>query len=380
METDLAAAKSTTHSHSVLPSPSTIAKSRKNLHSTLPQIGQGTHATNTHLQTTILPALNRSSQSPNYYGFVTGGCTPAAAFADNLVTETDQNVQVHLPDETLATDVEDCALRMVCGLLRLEVGDWGHRIFTTGATASNVVGLGCGREFVVAEAARRGGEKGVSVAEEGILGAMRAAGVEEVVVLATVPHSSLRKAVSVVGLGRSSVVDVGRVDAKHLFDFKALEEQLARRGRVCIVAVSAAEVNTGFFATQNYDDMAKLRKLCDEYGAWLHIDAAFGLLARVLPPGQGYDKLIAGVAGLELADSITGDAHKMLNVVSKPRSHKHRTPLSTNNHTSPTTAVSSSPATSRPPQTFSKTPTPHTSTPPRVKRTPHPPNQPSPAP
>ena len=47
----------------------------------------------------------------------------------------------------------------------------------------------------------------------------------------------------------------------------------------------------------------------------MHIDAAFGLLARVLPDMKDYENIQAGVAGLELADSITGDAHKLLNVV-----------------------------------------------------------------
>ncbi|GAB7361403.1 hypothetical protein MBLNU230_g1456t1 [Neophaeotheca triangularis] len=313
MDTHLTNPPQTESAPPLLPSPSTLSTARRKLLPTLPQTGLGPTATATHLRTDILPALNRSSQSPNYYGFVTGGCTPAAALADNLVTATDQNVQVHLPEETLSTEVEDRALRMVCEIMGLAPGEWGHRTFTTGATASNVVGLACGREFVVAEAAARKGRMG-SVADKGIFGAMRAAGLEEVVVLTTVPHSSLRKAASLVGLGRSCVIDVGKAGARHLFDFEALEEQLVGDARACIVAVSAAEVNTGFFATQDYDDMARLRELCDRYGAWLHIDAAFGLLARLLPSGQGYDEQIRGVAGLELADSITGDAHKLLNV------------------------------------------------------------------
>jgi len=55
-------------------------------------------------------------------------------------------------------------------------------------------------------------------------------------------------------------------------------------------------------------------------GAWLHVDAAFGLLARALPQTEEYASLNAGVAGLELADSIAGDAHKLLNVVSNKTS------------------------------------------------------------
>jgi glutamate/tyrosine decarboxylase-like PLP-dependent enzyme len=82
-----------------------------------------------------------------------------------------------------------------------------------------------------------------------------------------------------------------------------------------IVAVSCAEVNTGRFAT-DYRDMKAIRELCDAHGGWMHVDAAFGLLARVLPEIAEYRTVRDGVAGLELADSITGDAHKLLNVVS----------------------------------------------------------------
>ncbi|KAK5131383.1 hypothetical protein LTR08_000986 [Meristemomyces frigidus] len=60
--------------------------------------------------------------------------------------------------------------------------------------------------------------------------------------------------------------------------------------------------------------MHAIRRLCNRYGAWLHVDAAFGLLARVLPKTKEYHNVHEGVGGLELADSIAGDAHKLLNV------------------------------------------------------------------
>jgi glutamate/tyrosine decarboxylase-like PLP-dependent enzyme len=53
--------------------------------------------------------------------------------------------------------------------------------------------------------------------------------------------------------------------------------------------------------------------LCDMYGAWIHIDGAFGVLGRVLDSPK-YETITNACAGLELADSITGDGHKLLNV------------------------------------------------------------------
>jgi len=78
--------------------------------------------------------------------------------------------------------------------------------------------------------------------------------------------------------------------------------------------VSAGEVNTGRFATDGLVTMKKLRVLSDKYRAWLHVDGAFGLFARCLPDDPEFSTLTNSAAGLELADSITGDGHKMLNV------------------------------------------------------------------
>jgi len=296
----------------VLPSAEVVDNVRANFLTRLPEAGIGEAKAIEHLNDHVLPGLNRASSSPHYYGFVTGGATNIARLADNLVTEADNSPQVHLPRETVATEVEDCALRMVCDLLASPPNDWPHRTFTTGATASNVVGIACGREFVIQHAATKLATC-VSVGDDGLAKAMAKAGVSDIQILTTVPHSSLRKASSIVGLGRSCVVEVGQSNRRHLFDMKALESQLRRRGIASIVVVSCAEVNTGFFATTG-EDMRQIRKLCDEYGAWLHVDAAFGLLARVLSDSERYSALKQGVNGIELADSIAGDAHKLLNV------------------------------------------------------------------
>lgn len=49
------------------------------------------------------------------------------------------------------------------------------------------------------------------------------------------------------------------------------------------------------------------------YGAWIHVDGAFGLFGRLLT-SPTYSSIAQACGGLNLADSITGDAHKLLNV------------------------------------------------------------------
>ncbi|KAI1501953.1 pyridoxal-dependent decarboxylase [Biscogniauxia marginata] len=275
--------------------------------------GRGPEATLDHLLGAVVPALNGQNRSGRYWGFVTGSTLPIAEVADNIVSAYDQNVQVHLPDQTIATEVEDAALKMLLRLLDLGgPAVWEGRTFTTGATASNVLGLACGREAVVTKRLAAGAD---SVGELGLLKACAKAGVEEIQILTSMGHSSLFKAASVVGLGRSSVKDLPYSDAEPWrLDTAAVEKELQRERVASVIAISAGEVNTGRFATTGIEDMKKLRELADRYGAWIHVDGAFGIFARALPATEEFSRLRDHTAGLELADSITVDGHKLLNV------------------------------------------------------------------
>lgn len=255
-----------------LPQETIVTQARGKLVPKLPTAGLGLEKTIKHLREDIAPGFNGSSRSSKYYGFVTGGSTPAASLADNLVTAYDQNASVHLPKETVATDLDDRALSFLCDLLKLDPAQWPHRIFTTGATTSNVLGLACGREHIITEAAAVRNDSTMSVGEIGIFEAMHRAGINKIQILTTVPHSSLSKAASILGMGRASIKLIGLKDASHKFDITLLKKLLEVPGTASIVAISASEVNTGLFATSGLKEMEEIRKLCDMYGAWIHVD------------------------------------------------------------------------------------------------------------
>ncbi|KAK8873842.1 pyridoxal phosphate-dependent transferase [Apiospora arundinis] len=304
-----------------LPQPSQLSRARASL--PMPGDagaaylqGRGRQATVDHLLEDIAPALNGQNRSSRYWGFVTGAALPVAEVADNLVSAYDQNVQVHLPNQTIATEVEDAALKMLLGVLRLgSVDAWAGRTFTTGATASNILGLACGREAVLARRLSAAGCNGKTASELGILAACLRAGVKEIRVLTSMGHSSLSKAASIVGLGSATVHELPHsADEPWRLDLEAVQKELQREGAACIIVLSAGEVNTGRFATQGLEDMRRLRQMADQYGAWIHIDGAFGIFARALPETDEFSGLHRAAAGLELADSITVDGHKLLNV------------------------------------------------------------------
>ncbi|EEQ31941.1 pyridoxal-dependent decarboxylase [Microsporum canis CBS 113480] len=291
-------------SRNVLPTAASLAHSRSSIITELPRTGQGYNQAKHHLFNDIIPGLNDSAINANYYGFVTGGVTPAALLADNVVSTYDQNVCVHLVDHSVTTDVEYAALCLLKDLFGLKKEDWPHGTFTTGATGSNLVGLACGREYVLRKAVQKKGGNG---------------SLKGLQVLSTLPHASVGKAAGILGIGRANVKSIatqtGGTDGQPLkFDFDVLEKELARADVATIVSISCGEVNTGRFATKGIDEFKRVRELCDKYNAWLHVDAAFGVFGRVLEDGPEFDMVKKGSEGIELADSITGDGHKLLNV------------------------------------------------------------------
>ncbi len=175
---------------------------------------------------------------------------------------------------------------MLVEMLSLE-GKWTGTI-TTGATASNILALGCARDALY----RRMGHD----PEEGPG--------SRVSVFVALPHASIKKAASIVGIGRNNVRDMSSRMQILDFDLPRLEEELAV-SPCSIVVVGFGEVNTGALTAQ----IPALRALCDKYNAWLHIDAAFSAFVALLPEFSPWAS-----AHLSMADSITSDAHKQLNV------------------------------------------------------------------
>lgn len=305
----------------VLPTKEDLQRANTSLSQHLPDQGLGLENTTKHLLDDVAPGLNAASLSANYYGFVTGGVTPAARIADHIVSTYDQNVQVHLPDQTIATTLEDRALQMLQELLDLDPTVWTSRTFTTGATASNVLGLACGRDAALQPPRiTTGAWQQIKIQDEiseiGLLEACRRASILRFRVLTTMPHSSLLKAASITGLGRAQVVDIAQAKDPLKFDFEKLVNMAQAHQTATILVVSCGEVNTGRFATEGRGEMQQLRHICDRHNIWMHVDGAFGVFGRALEPGLEFDAIKRGCEGLELADSITGDAHKLLNVVS----------------------------------------------------------------
>lgn len=117
-------------------------------------------------------------------------------------------------------------------------------------------------------------------------------------------HYCVDKALHIAGRGRAPKRVVATDDSLRM-DLRALEqalEQDRRDGiRPWLVIASAGTVDTGAI-----DPLPEIAELCRRYGAWLHVDGAYGGLFALCEEGR------AKLAGIEQADSIALDPHKTL--------------------------------------------------------------------
>ncbi|MFI5613663.1 pyridoxal phosphate-dependent decarboxylase family protein [Amycolatopsis sp. NPDC051903] len=254
--------------------------------SAVPEDGVGAKAALAEFARRWAPGF-AASAGPRYLGFVTGGATPAAVAGDWLTAAADQN-----PVSSLDSSASDLERETTAWLAQLfGLGPEFSGAFVSGATMSTVVGLAIGREWV-------GEQLGITVADAGV------AALGPVAVVSGAPHSSVLKAMAVLGLGRSAMKRVALQPDREAVDVAALDQQLADLGgRPAIVVANAGTVDT-----VDFDDLRAIAALKAKYPFWLHVDAAFGGFAALSPEHA------ALVDGLALADSVCVDLHKWLNV------------------------------------------------------------------
>jgi glutamate/tyrosine decarboxylase-like PLP-dependent enzyme len=220
---------------------------------------------------------------PRFFGFIIGGALPVTLAANWLAGAWDQNSALY--NVTPATaQLEQVTLGWLLDLFGLPAGAGGG--FVTGATVANFTALAAARHGVLARA-------GWNVEADGLIGAPPVT-----VVVGEEAHSTLFKALGLVGLGRKRVV---RVPVDNQGRMRA--EALPPLAGPTIVCAQAGNLHSGAF-----DPLAEICEWAHDAGAWVHVDGAFGLWAAAVP------SLAHLTTGLAEADSWATDFHKWLNV------------------------------------------------------------------
>lgn len=268
-------------SRSVAADPGAI-EALAQLEEAFPQRSRDPGETLATLDRLVSPAT-MAMAGPRFFGFVIGGSLPVALAANWLAGAWDQNAALDAVTPGVAR-IEEVASRWLIELFglpaRTGVG------FVTGATMANFTALAAARHAVLAGV-------GWNVEADGLAGAPPIS-----VIIGEEAHPTLLKSLGMLGLGRSRVTRLP-VDAQG----RMLASALPQLNGPTILCLQAGNIHTGAF-----DPLEALIAQAHERGAWVHIDGAFGLWAKLAPSVQYL------VKGMELADSWATDAHKWLNV------------------------------------------------------------------
>ena len=244
-----------------------------------------------------------NSVNARFYAWVIGGSLPSALAADWLTSTWDQNAGLY-------------AVSPASAIVEEAVGSWLKDLFRLPASSSFALVTGCQMAHTTCLAAARTWllkKRGWDVERQGMSGS------PQIRVLCGVRHATIDRTLRLLGFGDQSVTQL-RVDGDGALDPSALEAALREiDGEPAIVLLQAGDVNTGGF-----DDFETLVPIARKYGAWTHVDGAFGMWAAASPR---FERL---VRGMEAAHSWATDGHKWLNVpydcgyafVAEPDAHR----------------------------------------------------------
>jgi aromatic-L-amino-acid decarboxylase len=221
-----------------------------------------------------------SQARPRYFGYIGSSGLEVAALGDALAASHD----INLAANSAAADlVERQTVRWVGELVGFPAA---AGIFTSGGMLSNLTALSAARERAM-PGSRIEGTRGRGL-----------------VYASTEAHSSIERAVEVLGMGRRALRAVP-IDADRRMRADALVEMIAAdraAGRTPMAVVATA----GTTLTGAVDPIRAVSEVCQEFGVWLHVDGAYGLPAACVPAAARlFD-------GLDQADSAALDAHKWL--------------------------------------------------------------------
>jgi len=228
-----------------------------------------------------------ASAGPRYFGFVVGGSLPVAVAADWLTAAWDQNAAfyAHSPLAAAAEQISGDWLIELFGFANgTSVG------FVSGGTMANFTALAAGRHALFAKL-------GWDVERQGLFGAPAIT-----VITSEESHISVFASLQMLGLGSERVVRIP-TDNQGRMRSDQLRSTLAGIQSPVLVCAQAGNVNTGSF-----DPISEITACIRERPSWLHVDGAFGLWAAASPTHRSLAQ------GIELADSVSVDCHKWLNV------------------------------------------------------------------
>lgn len=223
---------------------------------------------------------------PKYMGHQVVPPAPTAALMELMSAFLNNSMAVYEVGP-LSSALEKIVVQWLCSALGM--GKKAGGILTSGGSIGNLTGL---------LAARRH-KTDYDLWEEGTRGEHPPA-----IMVSEESHYSIARAVKIMGWGENGIIKIP-VNKRREIDNNQLENYYRRAvesGRqVIAVVANACTTSTG-----SYDPLEEIAAFCKKHGLWFHIDAAHGGGAVLT---KKYKHLVKGI---EKADSVVIDFHKML--------------------------------------------------------------------
>lgn len=256
---------------------------KRRLNTSLPQKGIGAESVISEIGEVLLPH-GSAIVKPGCTSFITTGATSIGAIA-TLSGSIAAPQRIGL---NAFNYLEEVSLRWMSEMLSLPSEMKG--LYSSGGSVANLVALGAARQYAFEKI-------DINPAQEGVTRPSR-------VYVSENCHNTVNRAVSVLGMGRNSVLTIP-VDeqGRMLIDVLSEAIQLDTQNSITPVAIVA---NAGSTSIGAVDLLRSVGEVAKYYGVWFHVDGAYGLPAILDPETKPlFD-------GLELADSVIIDPHKWL--------------------------------------------------------------------
>jgi glutamate/tyrosine decarboxylase-like PLP-dependent enzyme len=222
---------------------------------------------------------------PRFWGWVGGTGTVMGSFAELLATSINT--------------VSGAFSYISPNYVEIQVINWFKSLFGFPVSASGVLTNGCSAANLIGLIVARNTKAGYDLRKEGVNASKKL-----VLYASQEAHSSVQKAVEIIGLGSDALRTVP-VNDRLQIDLDVLITRIQKDRQLgyqpfCVVGV-AGTTNTGAI-----DDLKSLAEICVQEDLWFHVDGAFGAWAAITPESKHL------VSGMELVDSLALDLHKWM--------------------------------------------------------------------
>ncbi len=238
-----------------------------------------------HLNQNLIKYSN-FNPSPNYYGYITGGGNQIGILGEFIKSALNQN-NLKWHSAPANSEIEKITIEWISKFIGYNHKKSGG-VLVSGGSVANLMNIAVMRKM-----------KGASnLSKEGIYGNKRMR-----VYVSQEAHSSIDKAMDVLGLGTNNLIKIKTKNFKidtHLLT-KTIKEDIRKGHQPIGVIGIAGTTNTG-----SVDPLKLLAKISNEFNLWFMVDAAYG------GPAASIKKLNSVFEGIERADSILVNPHKWM--------------------------------------------------------------------